>query len=93
MAAQFGTRVHEARVKAGLSLRDVASAAKISPSSLSQIENGRWVPALGKALALQGALGLRSIEELLGKSPAHPSEGHARRYVPHPPKPKNLPGS
>lgn len=38
---EIGAKVREARKKAGLTLRELASAAQISASMLSQIENGR----------------------------------------------------
>jgi DNA-binding XRE family transcriptional regulator len=91
LAEQFGQRVRGYRCRAGLSLRDVATAARLSPTSLSEIENGKWLPGLGMAIALQGALQVGSIEELLGDLPANPSAAHARRLVPTPPLPRPSP--
>lgn len=44
LAASMGQRLRELRERAGLSLREVAKAAKISPAFLSDVELGRRFP-------------------------------------------------
>ena len=44
VAASMGQRLRELRERAGLSLREVAKAAKISPAFLSDVELGRRFP-------------------------------------------------
>ena len=44
LAASMGQRLREFRERAGLSLREVAKAAKISPAFLSDVELGRRFP-------------------------------------------------
>ncbi len=44
LAATMGQRLRELREQAGLSLREVAKAAKISPAFLSDVELGRRFP-------------------------------------------------
>jgi len=44
--AQLGSRLKEIRVKTGLSLREIARQLKVSPSFVSQIENGKSQPSV-----------------------------------------------
>jgi transcriptional regulator with XRE-family HTH domain len=60
----MGERLRAARQRAGLTLRQLASATNVSASLLSQIENSRAKPSVTTLYGLVGALGL-SIDELL----------------------------
>jgi transcriptional regulator with XRE-family HTH domain len=53
-------------------MRRLAAEAGISSGTVSGLESGRIQPALGTMLALQAALGLASIEELLAPMPPSP---------------------
>src|SRR5690625_7293019 len=58
-------RLKEARVNAGLSLRDLAAQTDISPSQLSQIERGKSEPSVSSLFKLVAALGI-SLAEVMG---------------------------
>lgn len=68
-SAQIGERLKSLRGKRPL--RDLGESARLSPSTINQIELGRRQPKLGTMLALCRALGLHSIEELIGPLPSH----------------------
>lgn len=51
-------------------LRELAKLAGVSPGTLGELEQGRHEPRLGTMLALRDALGLSSVEELLGPMPS-----------------------
>jgi transcriptional regulator with XRE-family HTH domain len=61
---QMGERIRAARHRAGLTLRQLASATGVSASLLSQIENSRARPSVRTLYGLVAALGL-SLDELL----------------------------
>lgn len=65
--------IRDARIQAGLSLRELGSRAGVSASLLSQIETGRARPSVTTLYALVGELGL-SLDELVasdnGSGPA-----------------------
>jgi transcriptional regulator with XRE-family HTH domain len=61
---QMGERIRAARQRAGLTLRQLASATGVSASLLSQIENSRARPSVTTLYGLVAALGL-SLDELL----------------------------
>lgn len=65
--ARVGERLRELRK---VSQRALAQQTGLSPGTISQIELGRHEPRLGTLLALQGALGVGSIEELMGPMPS-----------------------
>src|ERR1700728_396858 len=67
-SAQIGARLKELRGKRPL--RDLGESAQLSPSTINQIELGNRQPKLGTMLALCAALGLHSIEELIGPLPS-----------------------
>lgn len=67
-SAQIGERLKTLRGKRPL--RDLGESARLSPSTINQIELGRRQPKLGTMLALCQALGLHSIEELIGPLPS-----------------------
>ncbi len=63
----MGEGIRTARKTAGLTLRELGSAAGVSASLLSQIENGRAKPSVTTLYSLVGALGL-SLDEMLQPS-------------------------
>ncbi|WP_063695796.1 cupin domain-containing protein [Amycolatopsis orientalis] len=65
MEDKIGPALRQARLARGLSLRGVASAAGISASLLSQVENGKSQPSVSTLYALVSHLGM-SLDELLG---------------------------
>lgn len=65
--ARLGERLRELRT---VPQRKLARQTGLSPGTISQIEQGRHEPRLGTLLALRGALGVGSIEELLGPMPS-----------------------
>lgn len=74
---QFGEMIREARIQAGLTLRDLSARVGVEYSRLSRIEHGsRPAPALTDVRALAGVLGL-DIEDLLVAA------GNPREVVDH----------
>lgn len=67
--ARVAERLKELRGSA-ISQRELARRTGLSPGTIGQIEQGRHEPRLGTLLALRGALGVSSIEELLGPMPS-----------------------
>src|SRR5690242_6356278 len=65
---QMGEHIRAARQRAGLTLRQLASATGVSASLLSQIENSRARPSVTTLYGLVAALGL-SLDELLAPVP------------------------
>ena len=87
MKAELGRRLREARLTHGASLRAVAAAVGISPSMLSQVENGKILPSVATLYAIVTHLGV-SVDEVL-TPPAGPADAPAsatalRRPHPHP---------
>lgn len=69
MAAEdIGTRLREARLRQGMSLRSVAQSLGVSASLISQVETGKTQPSVSTLYALVSHLGI-SIDELLGVVP------------------------
>jgi transcriptional regulator with XRE-family HTH domain len=69
---QLGSKVRLARREAGLSLRELARQLSVSPSFLSQMENGKSQPSVATLYSLAQVLGV-SIDELFhtdGPAPA-----------------------
>jgi transcriptional regulator with XRE-family HTH domain len=56
--AEIGNNVREARLAKGWSMRQLATEAEVSPSLISQIENGRTTPSVRTLYSLAGALSL-----------------------------------
>lgn len=69
IAADLGRRVKTIRNRRGLSLRDVAAVAQVSPSLLGQIERGEASPSLLSLVAISDALGTTAGALLDGDSP------------------------
>ena len=67
--ARVAERLKELRGSA-ISQRELARRTGLSAGTIGQIEQGRHEPRLGTLLALRGALGVGSIEELLGPMPS-----------------------
>lgn len=55
-ATAIGTRLREARSRRGLSLRQLARSTELSPSLLSQVENGKVTPSVDTLAVLAQAL-------------------------------------
>jgi transcriptional regulator with XRE-family HTH domain len=62
--------IRDARLKAGLSLRELGGRTGVSASLLSQIETGRARPSVTTLYALVGELGL-SLDELVASDNGH----------------------
>src|SRR3712207_5958874 len=69
MHAEARRRLREARLAAGLSLRDLGRRIGVSASLLSQIENGKSDPSVSSLYALVSELGL-SLDALLARESA-----------------------
>ena len=67
--ARVAERLKELRGST-ISQRELARRTGLSARTIGQIEQGRHEPRLGTLLALRGALGVSSIEELLGPMPS-----------------------
>jgi transcriptional regulator with XRE-family HTH domain/quercetin dioxygenase-like cupin family protein len=59
----LGSRLKEMRLKAGLTLRELARQAEVSPSFVSQIENGKSQPSVATLYTFSRLLGV-SVDEL-----------------------------
>ncbi len=71
--ARFGARLRKLREDSSverLSQRELARRTGLSPTTISELEDGRHEPRLGTLLALAEGLGIGSIEELLGPMPS-----------------------
>lgn len=56
--AEIGNNVREARLAKGWSMRQLATEAEVSPSLISQIENGHTTPSVRTLYSLAEALSL-----------------------------------
>ncbi|MDO9378397.1 MAG: helix-turn-helix domain-containing protein [Nocardioidaceae bacterium] len=80
MIAEIGERLRDARRERGITLRSLAQDLKVSPSLISQVENGKTQPSVSTLYAMVSHLGI-SLDELLGvgeSSPVTPSAPPAR---------------
>lgn len=68
MTDDIGSRLRDARLQKGFSLRSVATALGVSASLISQVETGKTQPSVSTLYAMVTHLGI-SIDELLGVSP------------------------
>lgn len=68
----LGARLKDARVHSGMSLREVARQLGVSPSFVSQMENGKSQPSVATLYSLAQLLGV-SIDELFAAVPAVPA--------------------
>ncbi|WP_225753080.1 cupin domain-containing protein [Actinotalea sp. Marseille-Q4924] len=65
---QLGQRIREARLARGMSLRETAARAGVSPSLLSQVETGKVQPSVTTLYAVVTCLDL-SVDEVLDHQP------------------------
>jgi transcriptional regulator with XRE-family HTH domain len=82
----LGLRLRAARMKAGLSLRELSRQLGVSPSFVSQVENGKSQPSVATLYAIAQLLGV-SIDQLFRGGPEAPTNrpdpvGPVRRLVP-----------
>lgn len=68
MTEGLGQRIREARLARGMSLRETASLAGISPSLLSQVETGKVQPSVSTLYSVVTCLDL-SVDDLLDHHP------------------------
>lgn len=71
-AESIGQALHDERVRAGLTLEQLASQSELSAAHLSRIESGDRQPSIGALLGLARALGV-SVGTLLGERRAGPA--------------------
>lgn len=81
--AHLGSRLKDARLESGLSLRELARRLEVSPSFISQLENGKSQPSVATLLSMTQILGV-SMDSLFPASaadtpvaPRTSGEGHA----------------
>ena len=72
----FGDKLRAARIRAELSVREFARLAELSPSFVSQIENGKSQPSVTTLYAICQLLGI-SVDELFEPSTLQPREDSA----------------
>jgi len=70
MLHNIGTRLKERRTAAGMSLREMAREADVSPSFLSQIENGKSQPSVATLFSFARILGFKIDELFEDENPA-----------------------
>lgn len=63
-----GERLRDARMLRGLSLRGLATSLGVSPSLISQVENGKVLPSVSTLYAIVTELGV-SLDEILDHTP------------------------
>ncbi|RLV47966.1 XRE family transcriptional regulator [Nocardioides mangrovicus] len=63
----LGERLRQARLNAGLTMRELARSAQVSPSLISQIENGKSQPSVATLYTFSRVLGV-SVDELFESS-------------------------
>lgn len=83
LTREVGARLRAARVERGLSLRGLAQAVEVSPSLLSQIENGLARPSVGTLWAVVSELGV-SLDRVFegagdAAAPATPDQPSVQR--------------
>ena len=86
--SQLGSKLRLARRQAGLSLRELARQLSVSPSFLSQMENGKSQPSVATLYSIAQVLGV-SIDELFHTDDSCPGRGGGgglRRRAASPPK-------
>jgi transcriptional regulator with XRE-family HTH domain/mannose-6-phosphate isomerase-like protein (cupin superfamily) len=69
----LGVRLKQARQKSGLSLREVARQLQVSPSFVSQMENGKSTPSVVTLYALAQLLKV-TVDELFSGGPSAPGD-------------------
>jgi transcriptional regulator with XRE-family HTH domain/quercetin dioxygenase-like cupin family protein len=81
----LGSRLKDERLKAGMTLRELARQAEVSPSFISQIENGKSQPSVATLYTFSRLLGI-SVDELFDQGWAQPA---VAEEVPDPRNPVN----
>lgn len=71
MVGNLGARLKDIRLTAGLSLRELARQANVSPSFVSQIENGKSQPSVATLYVFSRLLNV-SVDELFDAPAAEP---------------------
>jgi transcriptional regulator with XRE-family HTH domain len=85
----LGKRLKEVRLREGLTLRELARQADVSPSLISQIENGKSQPSVATLYAFSRLLHV-SVDELFdGRSPAGNGAGSVVDHDRDPSDPTN----
>lgn len=74
----LGPRLKEIRLKTGLSLREIARQLKVSPSFVSQIENGKSQPSVATLYSLANLLGIPV--DVLFQSASNPVIGSQKHF-------------
>lgn len=86
-----GQRLRQARLAAGVSIREMARRVNVSPSFISQVELGRTKPSVGTLYAIATEMGvpLDDLMPVSSTAPAPPPPGLQliRREAPRPPEP------
>jgi transcriptional regulator with XRE-family HTH domain/quercetin dioxygenase-like cupin family protein len=77
----LGARIREIRMRNGMSLRELARRIDVSPSFISQIENGRSQPSVMTLYALSQLLGL-SIDDIFEDSTTEKEPGQPLQLSP-----------
>jgi len=72
----LGSRLKDIRLKAGLTLRELARQVDVSPSFVSQIENGKSQPSVATLYAFAQLLNV-SVDDLFESKPASEPHPHA----------------
>lgn len=75
-----GARIRQLRQKHGLSARELASLAGVTPSYLSRLENGRFSPTISALTKVVQAMG-ESVGEIFGAASSNEVVRHAERPV------------
>jgi transcriptional regulator with XRE-family HTH domain len=86
----LGRRLKEVRTRAGLTLRELARQADVSPSLISQIENGKSQPSVATLYTFSRLLNV-SVDELFEDRPYAANNGSGMSADPelHPSDPTN----
>jgi transcriptional regulator with XRE-family HTH domain len=69
----LGSRLKEVRLRSGMSLREVSRQLGVSPSFISQMENGKALPSVATLYAVAQLLDV-SIDDLFGNVPKSPGQ-------------------
>jgi transcriptional regulator with XRE-family HTH domain len=77
----IGKKIRSLRTEAGLSVRGLARNAGVSPSLVSQIENGRVQPSVGTLYSLANSLGI-NVDKLFNDDAQRTSETPVERGIP-----------
>jgi transcriptional regulator with XRE-family HTH domain len=80
-AGVIGPQLRTSREEAGISVRELARRTGLSPSLISQVENGKVLPSLATLFKLTNELGTRVNTMIFGenRAPAHVAEPESAR--------------